>query len=414
MLGHDARRALATLGVIVLASVAVAPASAATAGAAGPCVEPPERLGIGTHEPVAFAATAANDAAAVGYDTNTYGAPAAVWITRDRGGHWSRLCADTTALRAGKGQGGMVMLDVAGAPDGTVVAVGLRGSIGNATGNVPQAWRSIDGGATWERVDIPKRLYATGETANPAMQAVAWTGEEFVAAGVDDDPTRLAVWTSADGKRWARLGGSAARALRGVKVREVVGVAVNDAGDVVIAAEYGGYFENRHPEFLVRESNARAWKAADLPTGDLVQSLRPVKLTGIEALGGEFVAVGRGQVNAVGIAITSSDGIAWHATEEWPGTGVFRPLTVAASPDTGFLIVGSRCPDADTTVNCTRELWRRGADGSWAIVGSTPIGPGFSPSALGVALGPPGTYYVGGSVFGGPDNSDAAFEVGTL
>ncbi|MCJ7436973.1 MAG: hypothetical protein MUP97_04325, partial [Acidimicrobiia bacterium] len=186
---------------VLLALIAGSVTAQSAVAAAVPCFEPEAKLGVGTDAPSKFAATAPNDAVAVGYDPDNYSSAAAVWVTRDRGTSWNRICTSTRAFH--NRSGGMVVVDVAAAPNGVVVAVGFQGGYTDPVGRVPQAWRSPDAGLSWERVDIPKRLYERGELANPEMSAVAWTGKEFLAAGVDGDkPQRLAVWASHDGKRW--------------------------------------------------------------------------------------------------------------------------------------------------------------------------------------------------------------------
>lgn len=404
---------------VLLALIAGSVTAQSAVAAAVPCFEPEAKLGVGTDAPSKFAATAPNDAVAVGYDPDNYSSAAAVWVTRDRGTSWNRICTSTRAFH--NRSGGMVVVDVAAAPNGVVVAVGFQGGYTDPVGRVPQAWRSPDAGLSWERVDIPKRLYERGELANPEMSAVAWTGKEFLAAGVDGDkPQRLAVWASHDGKRWERVGGDAAAGSTVRSLQEVEGIAVNDAGDVVIAGEFGRLLGTRHVVFWVRPTGERSWKRASVPG---LRDSHPSKVTGVVVSGGDFVAAGYDQAGIGAQAFTSTDGGAtWISSTEWSGDGRFAPEGIASSPDAGVVVIGTRCEADAPSDRCFTELWHRGPDGAWVSVPSVPSSDAISPTAIGVALGPPATYYLGGTVFfsrePGPhatsDNTDPVFHVGSL
>jgi hypothetical protein len=404
-------RQIMSAAVVAASLVAGAPAAHA-ADPTAPCLEPPGALPEGSTSAIAIAATSPTDAVAIGIaEGDTENTPA-VWITRDRGVRWDRLCADTPAFRLRQRDPELNMLDVAAGASGTVVAVGTTDVSG---GGRPVTWRSGDGGASWTRIDLPKDLWDAGENAfSPAVEAVAWTGEEFVAAGVDGDPKRLAVWTSPNGKKWLRVRGAAAKGLEAPRFNQVVDIAVDDSGSVVIAGELNSPSHPdspRNPRFFLRRAGTQRWVAASPPSG----AEREVGLVGVTAVGNEFVAVGLDlTTDNTGVEITSGDGLTWHAAPQWePGDRLFNPDVIAGSATTGTVVVGKRCTEDSDVFDCTTEMWRRGADGVWTRVTDGVVVADDVVSAVGVGIGPPATYFVGDLENAG-DGSVAGFKTGSL
>lgn len=121
-----------------------------------------------------------------GYADPAYGQHvAAVWTSAD-GVEWSRL-ADGAQWEQAR------IFDLVARPTG-LIAVGAvgEGDLDRATAGV---WLSPDG-VEWERVESPA-------FANGSMRSVLAAGPGIVAAGVRATTDGAAVWTSADGRRWA-------------------------------------------------------------------------------------------------------------------------------------------------------------------------------------------------------------------
>jgi hypothetical protein len=144
-----------------------------------------------------------------------HGTGPAVWMSKD-GQQWT---ITNLPLPAGASDGVLRQVAAHGA---RVVATG---SAVTATGTVPFAEVSANGGVTWREVSLP----APGRQA--AVTALAASGTGFTAAGQSGqsgDPAAV-MWRSADGRNW-----TAARPVPGPpggKVQEIVGLAA--AGSTV-------------------------------------------------------------------------------------------------------------------------------------------------------------------------------------
>lgn len=111
---------------------------------------------------------------------------ATLWRSAD-GSTWSRSAADPSFA-------GSQVTGVAAGPN-AAVAVGYGG--GNREGHAV-AWRSTDGGATWQ---------ASGSSGlgDGRMLALAFDGSRFVAVGESKAADRGMVWTSTDGLDWTTV-----------------------------------------------------------------------------------------------------------------------------------------------------------------------------------------------------------------
>lgn len=161
--------------------------------------------GSGTSRMAAVTATAGGFTA-----VGSHGSRPAVWTSRD--GHaWRR--AD---LPLPSGATTAVLRQVA-ANGGVVVATGMAQA---ATGQVPFAVRSADGGATWDESLLPKPARTV------AVTALAAAGDGFAATGTYGASTghqNVVIWTSADGIHWTAAT-PGARGLAGPGIQAITGL----------------------------------------------------------------------------------------------------------------------------------------------------------------------------------------------
>ena len=161
--------------------------------------------GPGNSRMVAVTATAGGFAA-----VGSHGSRPAVWTSRD--GHaWRR--AD---LPVPSGATTAVLRHVA-ANGGVVVATGMAQT---ATGQVPFAVRSADGGATWGESLLPRPARTVEVTA------LAAAGDGFAATGTYGASTghqNVVIWTSADGIHWTAAT-PGARGLAGPGIQAITGL----------------------------------------------------------------------------------------------------------------------------------------------------------------------------------------------
>jgi hypothetical protein len=136
--------------------------------------------------------TVGDDVVAVGQMPDADGnGDAAVWVLDDTG--WSRVTAP-----AFDAPGSQSLTDATVAPDGTIVAVGLDSTSGEAIAFAADDPRS------WSTAKVP------ADSDSQKMDAVTYlpTDDEFVAGGQRTDPRTggvdAAIWISPDGTTWRR------------------------------------------------------------------------------------------------------------------------------------------------------------------------------------------------------------------
>ena len=264
---------------------------------------------------------------------DSFACEATVWTSAD-GSSWERSPAsEATDIGGRVSTGGSTldgMVDVAAGTPG-IVAIGSDAQLIEWEA---MSWLSEDGGATWTRSAVQEERAAPGPTGLdfPRLNGVVWTGDQFLVVGEDwsdwdgdlatlgRSRSRAAVWTSPDGRSWAR-------------------VAHDDVFDT------GGF----------------------LDTGE-----EPVAGGMTEVVAGPrgLVAVGRicppGASTCEPAAWTSSDGTAWQRAAGMPTiTGTID--SVAAS-ENGYVAVGSVCEERPA--RCT------------ALVLMSPDGQAWTPHTL--------------------------------
>lgn len=231
------------------------------------------------------------------------------------------------------------MQDVAATGE-LVVAVGYADDDAD---RMPVAWRSADGGRSWEVATIDRAQAAEA-------LAVTITGEgDLLAVG---GGSRAGVWRSGDGTRWTDVGPDEPVVLRDVLVDpDGRVVAVGEATDT-----------RRSGRVLVSDDSGETWTTARAADGSFDAGGETV-LYHVATDGERYVAVGYGPSDNIHDVWVSEDAETWSlvpAGETWlAGAQVIDVLT--AHPDGGFLAI-----EAGGAV-------RRSADGrSWAAVGSLP------------------------------------------
>ncbi len=208
-------------------------------------------------------------------------------------------------------------------------------------------WRSIDSGATWQRVaDVPPRDSSGG-------LAVASNGDRIVVAG--RDATGAAVWSSTDGDHWTVVSGTTdlAGPAGGTGMTSVtpwktgfVAVGVND--DPIHATAAGG-----------------VWISSDGESWQHVRAADPVfagaHILGVTGSSDRLVAVGttHDETQGAGRAWVSQDGQTWARADIGLENGI--PRAVAPTSD-GFIAVGLRSDDAGAMV------WHSSDGSSWVPV----------------------------------------------
>jgi hypothetical protein len=291
--------------------------------------------------PVDLTASKGGGYVAVGYVPPAW--TAAAWTSPDAS-TWSLHPIDAAAFS--------FAVAAATSSDGTVVAVGRVGSL-------PMAWTTSDG-AAWQRHAVPtlaaggaaERMtavvagasgYLAGGSAGPELadrharfwtsvdgatwlavpddpvafadaevRSIARLGDGYVAVGVvgsAQHPTGAVAWTSADGRRWARIDDPAF----------VGGIAAS-----VTVAPFGGLVAvgsdlGRHNAVAWTSPDGRHWtRAADEASRQ--HSGGFAWMTDVAAVGDAVLAVGDYQGLQRGTAISwiSRDGLTWQESRSAP------------------------------------------------------------------------------------------------
>jgi photosystem II stability/assembly factor-like uncharacterized protein len=226
------------------------------------------------------AVTSAGDVVAVGW-TNGNGAAqdATAWRSEDGGQSW-QLASVIDAQRAENQQ----MRDVVALDDENVVAVGYDNGTGDA-----MFWRSPDGGETWRSATKRDRF------STEQMAAVAAGDFGLVAVGSAETPEGLdaAVWMSTDdGESWERI---SAEALKQTGNQRMLGVITSD--DMLVAAGIDG-------------GKVALWRSPDEgKTWERIKLRRQEEhsATSLASIDGELVVLGRGPGADFDAAVWTTD-----------------------------------------------------------------------------------------------------------
>jgi hypothetical protein len=314
---------------------------------------------------------------AVGWDTSSGVADAAVWTSTD-GLDWQEVVI---------GEAGLQIMNSVTAGGPGLVAVGYDSSGGDEDAAV---WTSPDG-FTWTRVPHDEVVF--GGPGSEEMFGVAAGGPGLVAVGwgtsAGDDAA--AVWVSADGYDWTRIDDNAV--LGGPGGQAMYSVVGGGPGLVAV-----GY------DFLGGELDAAVWTSSDgltwsrvPPDGAVFGGPSSQEMRSVAVGGPGLVAVGNdyADISADAAVWTSSDGLTWrrvpHDEAVFGGPGNQEMLGVAiGSP--GLAAVGRD----DSGQDGDAAVWAS-ADGlTWSRVsGVAVLGGPLHQEMLGVAAGGPGLVAVG-------------------
>jgi hypothetical protein len=202
----------------------------------------------GFTEQLTAIASAGSGFVAGGYEQSSSATrTATLWRSAD-GVTWSRPSISGSLTSAPAGEAGST--EITGIADGTsgLVAVGISGDERRGQAG---AWRSPDGGASWQPVSSPS--FGAGR-----MLAVATLGSSFVAVGENVDQTAAEAWTSADGSTWQEAPAQPGLENGGLQM-VMTAVAASAANSGVVAAGWRTDAGN---------GSAVVWRSADGITWD--------------------------------------------------------------------------------------------------------------------------------------------------
>jgi Protein kinase domain len=256
---------------------------------------------------------------------------------------WQRVPDPQTQLGGAHRQ----VIDRAAVGDSKVVAVGFEDASTRDAG----VWVSRDD-ATWRR-EFPGTAVGSGDQA---MNAVVYTGAEFVAVGTSTQGgglARPAVWRSRDGESWRadERFGALADADYGQSIRQVI-----RSGDELLAAGWDSRLGNR--DAAVWRFDGSVWTRETLSGEDGGQELWGITESGSSG----FIAVGSDSGDAA--VWRSPDGEEWDRVSrdslEEPGEQVMK--AVVADGDE-LVAVGSDdrtgSPDAAVWTSADGVRWAR-------------------------------------------------------
>jgi hypothetical protein len=298
-------------------------------------------------------------------------AQAAVWRSVDQGATWQRVA-------------GIPLLDS---------SIGL--SIASNDGRVVIVGRSSSGGAAWVTTDGEHWTASSdpaleGPAGGTGMNSVVPWQTGFVAVGVNDDPanntTVGAVWTSNDGLAWQHVA-IGDTALAGA---HVLGVAAGPSSLVAVGTTDS---ETRGTGVSWVSRDGRSWTRS---TSGLESGI-PRAVTPTDD---GFIAVGLRSDDAGAMVWRSSDGATWTSVADQPsfhaGTSPARLMTVVTTPSE-IVAAGWR---ADTAFGEAFVL--RSADGGDTFVADPTDNSFYGAEINRLAVTPDGIAAVG--VVGYPDN----------
>ena len=286
---------------------------------------------------------------AVGSDDSGGDADAAVWLSPD-GLNWTRVPHDEAVF----GGGGHEFMTSVASFDGGLVAVGRSDGLERSGSAV---WTSPDGRA-WARILRDAPIFEDAGTVD-----VAPFGGRLVAVGFDwpSGDADAAVWLSPDGLNWTRVPRDKS-VFGGDGDQIMVSVAGFDEGLVAVGFDQGGL------------GDAAVWTSRDALTWTRVPHDESIfgggegggaQMTAVEAFDEGLVAVGDDQVEGDIDAVvwTTSDGLTWKRVSSdesiFGGDGA-QSIASLAVVDGNVIAVGLQAPS-------NRNLWTNPDAAVWRL-----------------------------------------------
>jgi hypothetical protein len=218
-------------------------------------------------------------------------------------------------------------------------------------------WRSVSNGV-WERLpqlaEMQTGTVDGATTANGSLVCFGWTGDESL-------PT---IWTSPDGASWNQTSDLA-------EMEQVTAVAGTPAGMVAFGTGYSAELDDL--ELVVAaSSDGSHFGRTDAPplSGTAIQSVAAGG-TGVVAIGDTEDA----DFNVTGVALHSSDGLAWGQSAASDGSFNGAAGRAALSVPTGYVGIGI-VPDPNDSGVLSGASWFSVDGLSWRTM--APFGSGFS------------------------------------
>jgi hypothetical protein len=260
-----------------------------------------------------------------GSDENGDNLPVVIHASASSDGvHWSAPTTLKTDFA-----GNLAISTIVEGPSG-LLALGYP--YGDTCGGPPTLtamWTSPDG-RSWARLAMPKAF--SGAT----VETIAGGGAGFIALGTKSDGTTQAIWTSPDGRAWT------ARRLPTVSSGTLAldGVTSFDDGFVLVGSVLGeeGCGGAAHVKAAAWFSvDGGSWTRADLPGA----SSDPNAGLEVSRIGGQLLATQSLPTSAPSHAWTSTDGKTWTATADvssdlyWSMVSDGRHALMVMDPDSG-------------------------------------------------------------------------------
>ncbi|MBA8955562.1 hypothetical protein ACFQU9_36530 [Actinomadura namibiensis] len=321
---------------------------------------------------------------------------AAVWYSADGATSWHR--AGGNALG---GPGRQLLLDAANAPAGWL-------AVGDDAGRALVA--TSQNGDNWQRVTDRLFIASKGVAVRTAAVTAGRRGYVVVGSATKNEQQSAIVWTSPDGRRWARSDTGDLRGVGGAW-RWMADVASGPSGYLAVGAiadPAGERGRQSRPAVWVSGDGGR-WSVQKLPVpqgathGNLVRVA--VRDSTAVALGAAFRADG----SSMAFAVRSTDGGRSWTPAELPGQDpkgeVHGPALNVVATAKGFAAVGTSGKAADHDV----RMWSSADGSSWQV--TEPQGAGLSGSGAQQVLG---LVESGGTVTGTGLTTSAAGDSTTL
>lgn len=296
---------------------------------------------------------------AVGFFSYERCRDAAVWTSSDAV-NWRVVTAASFGEDADgpcHDEAGNQIINAVVAVDGRLIALGSEGRAGDVPS--PAVWSSLDG-SVWDRDTAAASALGAGALVMDAKETE--DGVIAIGAVIGHGTSIGAVWASADGRAWRRIGGGVGFSAPGRLVRLERIAAIHGRLFAVGVAE--------RPDGT--DPSARFWSSADgerwqveaVPGGGRVHAVAD----GPEAVAvGEAIGVLNGRTRSMPSIWYAADATAWRPArfEETPSEGTVS--SVVGLPEY-FLAVGSTREEPGDESSAEPAVWASTAGTEWNAI----------------------------------------------